>query len=125
MNVSSVEPTAMLIVEAFMEQRIDHEELVEWAEALDVPSEQVSKAFAVPGDDFWSPLMPRPDGCSRCVRCTQAAIAFAYAHGRVGFDEALDWAAELGLDRQDTIRLVERCAEAGHGVGSAECGCAS
>lgn len=125
MQAAGVHPVAMLVVEAFMEQRIDHGEMVSWAQELDVPPDEVTRAFMSSGDDFFSPLVPRTDGCSRCLRCTQAAIVFAYAHGRIGLGEALDWARELGLDRHAMIRLVGLCAREAHGNGTESCGCAA
>jgi hypothetical protein len=118
MQEADAHPVAKLLVCAFMRQRIDRAEMLKWADDLGLRREELNEAVYLEAGKFRSPLLPTPDGAARCVRCTQAAIAFAYAHGRIAFDELLEWAHQAGLDREQTDELIALSAYEAHGDGA-------
>jgi len=96
--------------------------MLKWADDLGLRREELNEAVYLEAGKFRSPLLPKPNGAVRCAGCTQTAIAFAYAHGRIAFDELLEWAHQVGLDREQTDELVVFSAQEAHGA-RAESGC--
>lgn len=108
-------PTAKFLLFAYLDERIEWPEMQSWADQLGIDTEEIIElqaACAMRRRSGLSALQPKPSSAS--VEDAAPALAFAYAHGWIGFDDVVRWGEDRQLDADNLLLTLEACARAGH-----------
>lgn len=109
-------PIAKLLLYANSVGWLSYEEMMRWSDEFGlrrVELIEVYEAVHQVGTICGTAFVPSPqNGRSRSTRAEAAAQA--YGEGWIGLDRVLSWAEEQGLEEDETMALLERCAVEGH-----------
>lgn len=119
---SQPDPCVIVLAYAHRSGHIDYEEMTFWAADLGIERHELVNVFGSDSfeeDNFArraerrSPLAAEPQP----REVVRSALATAYAHGRIEFDDLLAWAEELGLARGEVIPLIRLAGGLAYGPG--------
>ncbi len=114
------DPCVIVLAYAHRSGHIDYEEMTFWAADLGIERRELVNVFGSDSfeeDNFArraerrSPLAVEPQPREVVL----SALATAYAHGRIEFDDLLAWAEELDLARGEVTTLIRLAGRLAYG----------
>jgi hypothetical protein len=110
-------PIAKFLLYAWCDERVDWDEMRGWGEQLGVDIGEIvdlQAACAMTRRSGWTMLAPIAS--QQPFDAAADALAFAYGHGWIGFDDIVRWGEDRELEEERMLLLLERCALTGHGA---------
>lgn len=111
--MTEASPIAKMLLFAYLDERIEWDDLRRWAEDLGVPIDEIIDLQQERAGTRRIGLGALCPSTSRTEDVVDA-IAFAYANDWVGFDGVVRWAEDRELHEDDLLILLEACAREGH-----------
>jgi hypothetical protein len=110
-----IEPTPIyeLLMYADHQRQLPYDQLLRWAAEFGVRVPDIFDPEETNAYDRVPAFAPSPRRSLPLVLLFDL-MALAYAEGWIGLDSVLSWAEERGLEDDEVMTLLERCAFEGH-----------
>jgi hypothetical protein len=113
--VFQANPVYKLLMYADHHRQISYGELLRWAQEFGIHIPDIFDPEETRAYDYVPAFAPSPRRSLPLMFLLEVA-AQAYAEGWIGLDRVLAWAEARGLEDDEVMTLLERCASEGHSV---------